>query len=259
MASTERAVAGRPEAAAYDPLRAAVAELKERLLDLRGRWEAEARELEALAKESEDKRQQLFAAARRKYAITSLFELMKFLGDSEVARVGPDVKNSVLDLHLHDLASALTDLDKGWSPDLLEPIPQSKGRASPTNARFKAFVATAADLLFRSGDSLDAACETVARRVTEAGYRTPRGRKLSHGDKITGSTVRDWRKEARSAPADSPLGEQYCDDLDHFSGRALAPEQLRTGADKILNLLAEYRLAFGFAEPDSGRTKPKGK
>jgi hypothetical protein len=114
-----------------------------------------------------------------------------------VAIIDPDVPNK----YFFELASALTDLNKGIVRPLTRPSPQ-RGRApDPSNRwRDRARVALALDAFMRSGLSKDGAAAEIARTARKySRLRRLAGKKA--GDFAT--TVIDWRSEFSAGRVDN--------------------------------------------------------
>src|SRR4051794_35523268 len=125
-------------------------------------------------------------------------------GLSEPVRTwAPDVMDLYLYKYLEELVGALDDV-AGGAPSVFFQTDGPKA-ASHTDETFRAKVAAVAELLHRAGDTVDAACGEVARQLNAMGWEKPYGRKEGNERKgpITGATVRQWRKDANGAPADS--------------------------------------------------------
>jgi hypothetical protein len=139
--------------------------------------------------------------------------LVRFLHSPAVAAWRPGIIEHGLSRHLRDLFDSLGEVDAGAPAALFKPPPGPKV-ASPAEEEFRGKVAAVVGLLLDAGADLEGACRLIAHDLDKIGYRRPYGRKKGTGnDRITGGTVRAWRKKAMEAPRDSRIGSALHDYL----------------------------------------------
>jgi len=112
------------------------------------------------------------------------------------------------DMPLRALLRGLESLDRGAVEPMLQPAKQPAGGrpVSLQSVLVRGFAAAGVELARRAGRQLPEACEFVAEQLDALGYRVAAGR----GDgRITGATVRAWRREALERVAPDPLCDMY--------------------------------------------------
>jgi hypothetical protein len=109
-------------------------------------------------------------------------------------------------LPLENLLWALHSLEGGFVEPPLAPRKVKHRRRSLTAATLRAHAAAASKALLRVGISPSQADTAVADHLAKLGYR----RSSIRGDRrITSSTIKGWRKEAREGDADEPMRIMY--------------------------------------------------
>jgi hypothetical protein len=107
---------------------------------------------------------------------------------------------------LTNLLRDLDSLDRGSAPRMLKPR-KPRGRPVALHVLLsRGCAAGIAEALHRDGDPLCAACEFVATELDAAGVRLA-GR--SDRNRITGKTVRAWRRQALERESDDPMREIF--------------------------------------------------
>jgi hypothetical protein len=233
-----------------------VDELLRALLECRIGWNEYISRIEAAGDLILDRKPELLAVARRRYAYLSLQAVLDFLHALQARELFTH-SHLALDAHLLELAGVLLDLNHGRVPDMLMPSSRPSERVAPSEIILRTHAVVAVELLNKAGHSLKEARKIIAERLQGIGYRTPRGRKSEIGSgEITANTLNEWRKEAREAPGKSMLG--YCYQL--LSDMHLAPtgtaEDFRGRANQICNYFLLYapdvrakRLPAGLDDP----------
>ena len=130
-------------------------------------------------------------------AVLAFFDLFRSLGTLQG------------DMPLRALLRGLESLDRGAVEPMLKPAKHPAG-GRPVNLQWvlvRGFAAARVELARRAGRNLPKACDFVAERLDERGFRLAAA---GHGNgRITGATVRAWRREARERAAGDPLRDIY--------------------------------------------------
>jgi hypothetical protein len=141
---------------------------------------------------------------RREAAIYSLNAVIEFL------RTGSAVVEGHLDEPLQALAVALSELDRGGKPKLLEPPYKVAGNRKQPKIReyFQPFVAASVDLLIATGIRKKEAEKLVADCLRRHGMETAHAGP-GRGRKITPTTVEKWREKLRRSPNSEAAAEYW--------------------------------------------------
>ena len=156
-------------------------------------WNASRMLLERLQEDAQEFRND--PAKRREVAIRSLNAVIEFLN------TGSAVVEGKLDEPLRALSIALSELDRGGKPKLLEPPPKVPGNRKRSKIReiFQPYVAATVDFLMETGLRKQEAEKLVAKCLRQHCMKSAHAGP-GRGRDITPTTVAKWREQLRSSP-----------------------------------------------------------
>ena len=112
-----------------------------------------------------------------------------------IREIHPEIDREGVLSPLNELILSLNRLDYGVVDPPLRPAKLAHRPVDPSWAQFRGYAAGAAELLIRGGKRSSTADAAVARLLSEQGYQKPGSRTVN--TRITGATIKGWRKEAR--------------------------------------------------------------